>query len=212
MKRRPWKNRLRPSLAAGVGLLITVIVVTLGWRVKCAEHRQARTEAARLEGEMLDMRIRLERVEADRAELAPEDRGHGPGGARSRDEEWFFAGPTAASAALDLMTAADRSGFRRLSYAGGESSVEARFPTSEDLPVRHPVYLVRWPVHFEMEATYDQSLELMESLAMAAPAFSLSRLRLDVALDSRGDVVDRLVLTGELAGHWFDGKRRPDVE
>lgn len=164
------------------------------------------TETLRADIEDLD--VRLAQAQKERAALPASERGYGPGGLRSPGERWFFEGPTAAAAALDLITAADRAGFRGLSYEGEDAEVVAQFPPeSPDAAgsglTRGQVSLVQWPVRVSMEATYASAMEFTQRLAAAEPAFAVNALRLEVATDSRGEVQDRVRITGVLASHWL---------
>lgn len=212
MRRIDWRNDVRIAAGGFVIAFAIAIALFVRWSGTVAETRAAVTASAALSAEISDLELRLEDVRRERAALSPADRGHGPGGLRCDDERWFFEGPTAATSALDLIAAADLAGYVRLGYEGDDTAVPATFPPpdAEDLPVRGRVDIVRWPVRFRMETSYPAVVDFLERISGAEPAFALESLRLRVARDGRGDVQDRVVVSGVLAGHWFRAREGRD--
>jgi hypothetical protein len=212
VRRIGWRNDVRLACVA-LGLVIAAAgAVAVRWRGTVAATGREVAASHGLSAEIASLEVRLEGVLRDRAALAPADRGHGPGGLRCDDERWFFEGPTAASAALDLIAAADRVGYVRLAYDGDDTAVPATFPPpdAEGLPVRGHVDIVRWPVRFRMETSYPSVVAFLERIGDAEPAFALESIRLKVARDNRGDVQDAVVVSGVLASHWFRARGNGD--
>jgi hypothetical protein len=202
------RNRRRLAFVAALVALALVVGLFTHWLGTRRTVRDVTAESVRMRAEIDRLEVSLEQAQRERAALPAAQRGHGPGGVRSDAERWFFEGPTAATVALDLITAADACGFGELSYEGEDAVVVSRFPPDPEdgavpLPVSRPVAMVEWPVRIRMETTYASAIEFTRRLAAAEPAFAVDGLRLEVATDARGEIRDRVVVTGVLSGHWF---------
>lgn len=206
MKR--WANDLRFAVAAAVILFGGMTVLAVHWMGTRRSVRDVATASEETRAEIAALEERLLRVQTEQTRPPTEEQGHGPGGIRCDEERWFFEGPTAATAALDLIIAAGRAGFHGLSYEGEDTIVWATFPPAdvENLPVRGHVEILRWPVQFRMESSYGSTLDFLGRLVEAEPAFALEGMRLEAGRDSRGQVEDHVILSGLMSSHWFSSE------